>query len=167
MEEQANYSHLQLRKENASFVQDVAAQYGLPIQKGGITYESLLSDKMLLVSVIRSGLPYSFFEEVQHYTPFNESDWAAFFDISTKSLQRYKVASEHRFKPIHSEKIIEMAEVTLSGLEVFGSSEKFRLWLNTPNYALGNQKPVELLRDSYGKEMVLSELVRINHGIFA
>ena len=59
-----------------------------------------------------------------------------------------------------------MAEVTNVGKEVFGDLEKFKLWLNTPNFALGNVKPVELLRVSYGKEMVLGELNRIEHGIF-
>jgi uncharacterized protein (DUF2384 family) len=44
--------------------------------------------------------------------------------------------------------------------------EKLGLWLNTPNFALGKLKPIELLKDSYGKEMVIGELVRVNHGIF-
>ena len=94
------------------------------------------------------------------------NDWANVLDISTKSLQRYKTSPERHFKPIHSEKIIEMAEVTKVGLDVFGNIDKLKLWLNTPSYALGNLKPIELLKDSYGKEMVISELNRINHGIF-
>ncbi len=60
-----------------------------------------------------------------------------------------------------------MAEVTNVGLDVFGDMEKFKLWLDTPNFALGNLKPKELLKDSYGKEMVISELTRINYGILA
>ena len=58
-----------------------------------------------------------------------------------------------------------MAEVTKVGLDVFGDMEKLKLWLNTPNYALGQLKPIELLKDSYGKEMVISELTRISYGI--
>jgi putative toxin-antitoxin system antitoxin component (TIGR02293 family) len=130
-----------------------------------ITYAEFLSDKMLIIAAIRTGIPYSFFDLVQDYTPFSENDWANFLDISTKSLQRYKASDSHHFKPIHSEKIIEMAEVTKMGLEVFGNIEKLKLWLNTPNYALGNLKPIDLLKDSYGKDLVMSELVRINHGI--
>jgi putative toxin-antitoxin system antitoxin component (TIGR02293 family) len=130
-----------------------------------VTYNDFLEDKMLIISVIRAGIPYSLFELIQNYTPFSEADWANFLDISTKSLQRYRVASKHLFKPIHSEKIIEMAEVTKVGLDVFGDSEKLKLWLNTPNFALGRLKPIELLKDSYGKELVMSELTRINYGI--
>ncbi len=130
-----------------------------------VTYEKFLEDKMLIITAIRAGIPYSLFDLIQDYTPFSESDWANFLDISTKSLQRYKTSPDHHFKPIHSEKIIEMAEVTKVGLDVFGHMEKLKLWLNTPSYALGKMKPIELLKDSYGKEMVISELNRISHGI--
>ena len=49
---------------------------------------------------------------------------------------------------------------------MFDSTEQFYLWLNTPSYALGNLKPAELLKDSYGKELVMGELNRIEQGIF-
>ena len=129
-----------------------------------LTYANLFSDKMLIIQLIREGVPYSFFSLIQHYTPFSEQDWANFLNMSTKSLQRYKQASKH-FKPTQSEKIMEMAEVTNVGLDVFGEMDKFRLWLDTPNFSLGSMKPIELLNDSYGKEMVVGELTRINHGI--
>lgn len=131
-----------------------------------LTYSDFLSNKMLMILIIRAGIPYSFFNLIQHYTPFSDNDWANFLEISTKSLQRYKQSSKV-FKPIQSEKIIEMAEVTNVGLDVFGDMEKFKLWLDTPNFSLGNLKPIELLKDSYGKEMVISELTRINYGILA
>jgi putative toxin-antitoxin system antitoxin component (TIGR02293 family) len=131
-----------------------------------LTYAEFLSDRMLIIEVIRKGIPYSLFHLIQLISPFSEKDWADILDISSKSLQRYKQASR-QFKPIQSEKIIEIAEVTNLGMEVFEDMEKFRLWLETPNFSLGNIKPAELMKDSYGKEMVLGELSRINHGILA
>lgn len=130
----------------------------------GVTYSNFLNNKLMMIQVIREGVPYSLFSLIQNFTPFSEEDWSQFLDMSTKTLQRYK-ASPRNFKPIHSEKIIEMAEVTNVGLDVFGDMEKFKLWLDTPNFALGSIKPIELLMDSYGKEMVISELTRINYGI--
>lgn len=153
-----------LDKEIASIIRPfLSSKTG---NKNLLSYSDFFADKMLIIKVIREGVPYSLFNLIQDFTPFSEADWAQFLDISTKSLQRYKQNEQH-FKPIHSEKIIEMAEVTNAGLDVFGDVEKFRLWLDTPNFALGNLKPVELLKDSYGKEMVMGELVRINHGILA
>jgi len=130
-----------------------------------ITYNEFLSNKMMMIGVIKNGIPFSLFDLISVYTPFNENDWANILDISTKSLQRYKSTVGHLFKSIHSEKIIEMAEVTKFGLEVFGDMDKFKQWLNTPSYAFSNLKPLDLLNDSYGKDLVITELVHINHGI--
>ena len=150
-----------LNKEIASFFKSNK----INVHNKNVSYENFLEDKMLIIVVIRVGIPYSLFDLIQNYTPFSETDWANFLDISTKSLQRYRTSPEHRFKPIHSEKLIEISEVTKVGLDVFGNIEKLKLWLDTPSYALGKLKPIELLKDSYGKEMVIGELNRINHGI--
>lgn len=130
-----------------------------------LSLADFLSNKMLIITAIRSGIPYSLFDLIQDYTPFSENDWANFLDISRKTLQRYKTLPEHNFISNHSEKIIEILEVTKVGLDVFDNMDKLRLWFNTPNYALGNLRPIELLKDSYGKELVIGELTRINHGI--
>jgi putative toxin-antitoxin system antitoxin component (TIGR02293 family) len=135
-------------------------------QVAQLSFTDLLSNKLLLVMVIRKGIPYSIFTLIRNITPFSMSDWADYLDISSKSLLRYK-QQDKPFKPGLTEKIIELAEVTNLGMEVFGDNEKFRGWLETPNYALGNLKPFDLLRDSYGKEMIIGELTRIDHGILA
>lgn len=154
-----------LNKQIAALFHESEMNYFKVKFKSPLTYNDFLSNKMLMISAIRKGIPYSLFDLIKEWAPFTENDWIEFLDISSKSMQRYKAASAHLFKPVHSEKIIEMAEVTKTGLEVFGNMEKLRLWLNTPNYALGKLKPLELLKDSYGKELVISELIRIQHGI--
>jgi putative toxin-antitoxin system antitoxin component (TIGR02293 family) len=153
-----------LNKEVTTLFKRSSTSYKFVETKNNLTYDDFLSDKMLIIVAIRTGIPYSFFDLIQHYAPFSETDWADFLNISTKSLHRYKQSSK-QFKPYQSEKIIEMAEVTNVGIDVFGNMDKFKLWLNTPNFSLGNMKPMELLKDSYGKELVISELTRINYGI--
>ena len=134
--------------------------------KGPVTFGNFMSDKMLVIDVINRGIPYSYFNAIQELTPFRLEDWLRFLNISSKTLLRYK-QNKQNFKPLQSEKIIEMAEVTHAGLEVFGNMEKFRLWLDTPSFALGSSRPIDLLKDSYGKELVLAELNNINYGILA
>jgi putative toxin-antitoxin system antitoxin component (TIGR02293 family) len=130
------------------------------------TWNTFLSNPMLITHLIQQGLPYSFFDLIQEYSPFDTEDWLMLLAISSKTLSRYKEDGKS-FKPILSEKIIEMAEVTHAGMEVFGNMEKFKLWLDTPNFSLGKMKPFDLLKDSYGKELVLTELTHINYGILA
>ncbi|WP_276481705.1 antitoxin Xre/MbcA/ParS toxin-binding domain-containing protein [Paraflavitalea pollutisoli] len=153
-----------LDREITNIVKRAKADKKFPSTRKNITYADFLADKMLMIWMIRSGVPYTLFHLIQSLTPFTEDNWAEFLDLSTKSLHRYKQTSKS-FKPIQSEKIIEMAEVTNVGLDVFGDMEKFKLWLDTPNFSLGNLKPMDLLMDSYGKELVIGELTRINHGI--
>jgi putative toxin-antitoxin system antitoxin component (TIGR02293 family) len=154
-----------LDKEISLFVKHSKIDKRFLNDSGNVSYSDFLSNKMLIIAIIREGVPFSLFNLIQYYTPFTENDWADILEISTKSLQRYRQTSR-QFKPLQSEKIIEMAEVTDAGLDVFGDMGQFKLWLDTPNFSLGNLTPMELLKDSYGKEMVLGELTRINHGIF-
>jgi len=148
------------------FLKSIEQEKNIRFMEEKVTYKTFFNNRMLIVYSIRNGIPYSLFQEIRTTTPFTDNDWASFLNLSTKSLQRYKQEKEHIFKPIHSEKIIELAEVTNLGREVFDTVEQFYLWLNSPSVALGNLKPLELLKDSYGKELVISELNRIDQGIF-
>jgi len=162
----AENEDVEINKALNIYLKKIGQSGKIRVPTKNITYKNFFTNRMLIVKLIRSGIPYSLFKHIKDITPFTENDWAIFLDISTKSLQRYKKDSEYIFKPIHSEKIIELAEVTNLGRDVFDSNEQFYTWLNSPSLALGNLKPIELLKDSYGKEMVLNELNRIDQGIF-
>lgn len=149
-----------------SYLKKVEQEPNVVLNNREITYQEFLSNRMLIVHSIRKGIPYRLFRLIQEKTPFTEEEWADVLGISLKTLQRYKASKNHIFKPAHSEKILELAEVTSLGNSVFGA-EKFYLWLQTSNFALGNLKPKELLKDSYGKELVVEELQHIDQGIFA
>ncbi len=148
-----------------SYLKKVEQEPNVVLNNREITYQEFLSNRMLIVHSIRKGIPYRLFRLIQEKTPFTEEEWADVLGISLKTLQRYKASKNHIFKPAHSEKILELAEVTSLGNSVFGA-EKFYLWLQTSNFALGNLKPKELLKDSYGKELVVEELQHIDQGIF-
>jgi putative toxin-antitoxin system antitoxin component (TIGR02293 family) len=147
-------------------VNRVEQERGYKLLNKKITYNEFLKNRMLIVHAIREGISYDLFNLIKEITPFNEEDWASFLGISTKSLQRNKIKEDFIFKPLQSEKILELAEVTSLGNTVFDTETQFYMWLKTPSFALGNLEPIELLRDSYGKEMVVNELNKIDQGIF-
>jgi putative toxin-antitoxin system antitoxin component (TIGR02293 family) len=159
-------SVLAIDKAVRVFVNRVERDRGYKLINKNITYDEFLKNRMLIVHSIREGVPYDFFNLIKERTPFSEEDWASFLGISTKSLQRSKIKENFVFKSLQSEKIFELAEVTSLGKDIFDTEEQFYLWLNTPSFALGNLKPIELLKDSYGKEMVIGELNKIDQGIF-
>lgn len=131
------------------------------------SFSEFLRDRLLVVEAIRKGITHAFFEVMRTRMPFNDQEWADIFNISLKSLQRYKSEKNHVFKPIHSEKILQAAELIEEGVRVFGSREKFFLWLDTPNFALGGGAPKALVGNAYGHELILSELNAVEHGVFA
>lgn len=124
------------------------------------------NNKFNVVQFINTGIKVSIFLKVKEMCPFTDTEWAQYLDVSLKTLQRYTKDEFHVFKPIQSEKIIELLEVINFGKTVFDSQKQFHLWLKTPNYALGKVKPIDLLKHSYGKELVMEALNRIEHGIF-
>ncbi|MGM0391809.1 MAG: type II RES/Xre toxin-antitoxin system antitoxin [Bacteroidota bacterium] len=156
----------QINEAAAIYVAQVPANLRQGSLDKNFSFADFLNNKLLVIHSIRSGITFSLFSEITKITPFSDEDWAEILNISSKSLQRYRAEKNFRFKPIHSEKIIEIAEVALLGNTVFDTSSKFYMWLSTPLFALGSMKPIELLKDSYGKEMVLNELHRIDQGIF-
>lgn len=153
-------------EESAAFFLHKGSSKRSAAKGSGFDFARFFADKMKIIEAIRSGISHQLFEILADYVPLQEADWVQVLGVSSKTLQRYKASGQHVFSSIHSEKIIEMAEVTFMGIEVFGDVEKFKLWLNTPSYALGGYKPKELLISSYGKEMVLGELTRVHYGIF-
>lgn len=119
------------------------------------------------VHFIRTGVPYNVFSRLRKDIPFNDDEWALLLDISLKSLQRYIKNETHVFKLTHSERILEVVEVCDLGLEVFGSKDKFYEWSKIGMPVLNNIPPIDLMRDSYGKSLVMDELNAIDHGVFA
>lgn len=88
-----------------------------------------------------------------------------FLPVTLRNLQRYK--DEDRLSDIVSDRLIAIAKVFDRGQEVFGSEERFRQWLHLENAALDGIRPVELLKTHAGIDLLLKQLGRIEHGIFA
>ena len=77
-----------INREIALFFKTSAKKQTVGTVKRNLSYHEFLADKMLIIAAIRSGIPYSLFAVIKDLTPFSESDWAEFLNLSTKSLQR-------------------------------------------------------------------------------
>ncbi|MES2808872.1 MAG: antitoxin Xre/MbcA/ParS toxin-binding domain-containing protein [Bacteroidota bacterium] len=92
-------------------------------------------------------------------------EFANILHISERTLQRYD--DKEIIKTEYAEKAVELARLYTRGEEVFGSLDKFKLWMKTPLYVFKGETPVSLLDTSIGFDIVFKELGRIEHGIFA
>jgi putative toxin-antitoxin system antitoxin component (TIGR02293 family) len=136
------------------------------IKESNVTYHKILNDRLLIVNAIRHGVTTRLFDEIKSNAPFDDQQWSVFLNLNIRTLQRYRADKKHVFKPIHSEKIFELAELVALGNIVFDSQEDFTIWLSTPSVALGRVKPVDLLDSSYGMQLIMAELNMIEYGVF-
>jgi putative toxin-antitoxin system antitoxin component (TIGR02293 family) len=82
----------------------------------------------------------------------------ASYSTLTKKATFDKATSEHIFK---------LAELYAYGRDIFGDVNTFNHWLQRESKPLGSVTPYSLLDTGYGIGLVMEELGRIDHGIFA
>ena len=117
------------------------------------------------IHCIRAGVPKKALDNLVEVTGLGNAEMAGIVRTSERTLRRY--SAKQKLNAEQSERVIELAKVYSRGEEVFGSLDAFREWMNGVVLALGNKKPKELLDTSLGIEMIMDELGRIEHGIFA
>jgi putative toxin-antitoxin system antitoxin component (TIGR02293 family) len=86
-------------------------------------------------------------------------------DASVKTLERKK--STDRLDRHTSSIAIEIAKVLEHAFEVFESEEKVKSWINKPNRALNQIKPIDLFHIPTGLGMVNDILGRIEEGVYS
>ena len=90
---------------------------------------------------------------------------AQLLSVSERTIQRQDPGV--LFNRAVSEQILHIAEVAARGTDVFEDRERFLAWLNQPSIALAGRAPIDLLKSRFGAGMVLDELGRMEHGVFA
>jgi putative toxin-antitoxin system antitoxin component (TIGR02293 family) len=124
-----------------------------------------LRTRMDLIELSRQGLTKDALMNLATHLSLSLRQIADLLPVTERTLQRY--GRRQHFNPAISEQILQVAEVVARGTEVFGDPTRFQLWLHQPNTALAGQTPFSLLCSRFGTEMVLDELGRIEHGVFA
>lgn len=149
-----------------SYPQDpiAARTIGLMGMQGKHDFAQIKNDNDF-IRVIRNGIPKQAMTHLMDIADLSLMEMANIIHTTDRTLRRYSPTQK---LPIEqSEGIVEMAMLYSRGEEVFGTMEKFREWMNTALQPFGNKKPKEFLDTSLGIGMIMDELGRIEHGIFA
>lgn len=141
--------------EQARLFNDTIAPY-LPMYANSITLlsnsKSGLNAKAAIDFISISGFTYDEFQET--------------FKTTVKTIQNY-VVQDLKLDAVLSEKLLKSFSLFDKGIEVFGNSQNFHQWLNTPAYGLGNQIPFQLMDTITGITLIEEELMRIAYGNLA
>ena len=124
-----------------------------------------LSNDFDLITIARKGFSKHILLDLAKRISLNIQELANILHISERTLQRYD--DDAIIKTEYAEKAVELARLYTRGEEVFGSIDKFKLWVKAPSLIFNGEAPVTILDTSAGFDMVFRELGRIEHGIFA
>jgi putative toxin-antitoxin system antitoxin component (TIGR02293 family) len=124
------------------------------------------SQRFNIIKLVREGIPYNDFLDFFKNEPFSEKEWADYFGVSTRTLDRY-INENKNFPAKQSERIIEIKRLLNFGENVFEDNDNFMAWMSMQNIAMGGIVPKKLLDTSIGINMVYDQIGRIEQGIFA
>jgi putative toxin-antitoxin system antitoxin component (TIGR02293 family) len=131
----------------------------------GVAKSSRKPPAVRLRSAVREGLPFSAFEAVATQIGLPPPQLTALLGIPKRTMARRKAVRQ--LAPQESDRLFRLARSFAQVVEVLGSLEKARVWLRTPNRALGGEIPLELLDTEIGSRQVEEVLFRLEHGIFS
>ncbi len=123
-----------------------------------------ISEKDFLIGA-RKGIQKSRLLSIARESGLTLKELSSYLRISTRSIQEKEPSQ--LIAPGPSERALYIAKLFKSGIDLFGSKEKFHSWLNSENAVMGNEKPVSYLDTFSGIQFVLDELNAIEYGFSA
>jgi putative toxin-antitoxin system antitoxin component (TIGR02293 family) len=120
-----------------------------------------------LIETIRQGLPKQALEQLAKALRVKVLDLEHILPVSRRTLQRYEQQNVKCLPKELSDHMLQVAKVYARAVEVFEDEERALEWLQAPIVALGGRIPMSLLDTSTGVDLVLTELGRIEYGVFA
>lgn len=116
-------------------------------------------------NLTRNGLKKKNLMKLKAETKLTLEEIAGYLHITPRTIQRYN--EEQTLSQPVSERIVSITEVYNRGYQVFEDPASFQEWIATPSRAFNNKPPKSYLDNHYGVALILDELGRIEHGIFA
>jgi len=119
-----------------------------------------------LITLSNNGIKKASLDALVSHMGMTKKNFAEdILNLSVKTLERKK--ADDLLDRYTSSHIIEVTKVVAHAFEVFEQEEKMQKWLNTPNRALNQMKPVDLFYIPTGLAMVDNVLGRIEEGVYS
>ncbi len=106
------------------------------------------------------------FKKIADKSSFTQQEWSDLLHISERTLQRY-AKSNGSFSFSVTDRMLQIEKVLKKGIVVFGSREAFMEWLRGNPYALEGNLSLQSLASIEGIQRTLTQLGRIEQGLFA
>ena len=132
----------------------------------------MMAEEPMAIYELKKNVPslknftFNDFKKIADKVDFTQKEWSDILHISERTLQRY-AHNNGFFNTGVIDRILQINKVFERGKEVFGSYERFNLWLRDNPYMLEGRLSIHSLASFEGINLVLTQIGRIEHGIFA
>ena len=135
-------------------------------QSLGILGKAVDGGMLTIVTHLKKGLPYDVVKQFQKTSQLPMESINRVARISPRTLARRKATG--RLTSEESERLFRLSQIFEKAVVLFdGDATAARVWLESPNRALGQQSPLVLAESEIGAGEVEDLIGRLEHGVFA
>ncbi len=115
---------------------------------------------------VKKGFPFQAGINVKALLGLSDKEIAETIGTSEKTLQRMR-KKRAPFSMVESDRLYRMARIFALASHVMGGDDLARQWLREPQYGLGEEIPIEVMKTEEGAKEVEELLYRIEYGVLA
>jgi putative toxin-antitoxin system antitoxin component (TIGR02293 family) len=119
-----------------------------------------------LAALVREGLPAASVTVLAERLDIGSTILSEKLGIPLRTLTR-RLSQRSRLTSSESDRMVRLARVFATAVEMIGDENKAVEWLQTPNRALGGQRPIDELDTDVGAREVEDLLGRIAYGVYS
>jgi putative toxin-antitoxin system antitoxin component (TIGR02293 family) len=151
-------------------VEDLGIERTVRLLGGRGTLHRQVRNRLEAHDLLQEGLPGHALKYLVTYvsilrTPHHGSLEKA-VGISLRTYQRRKDVLDKPLNPEQSGRTWKFAEILGRATELFGSQAEAEAWLERPEMALDQRRPIDLLSTPAGVETVQDHLTRLEYGVY-
>ena len=150
-----------------STISEAAVQYDTlkVILGGNKSVPKAISSDMDLINLSRHGVRKSSLKSLAGYLGISMEKMSSLVHSSHRNIQRKD--EDELLDTLKTGKVLELAAFIKRGIDVIGTEDAFREWVHSPIIALGNRRPIDFLDTTFGIQMALKVLGRLEQGVFS
>lgn len=119
-----------------------------------------------LAQLVREGLPATSLSFLAQKLDLGSTTLSRKLGIPLRTLTR-RLSKKARLTAAESDRTVRLARVFADAVEMIGDEDKAVEWLQTPNRALGGERPLDQLDTDVGARLVEDILGRIAYGVYS
>lgn len=107
--------------------------------------------------------PKKLFVTLKSVTNEDDKEIAVWLDINEKTFRNQKNTNKP-VKPILAEHIIMLISLFKHGIQIFGTAEQFKRWLDKANFHFDKKAPIHFINTISGIKFIDDRLTGIEYG---